>query len=121
MFKISVKKEFSAAHKLIGYPGVCRKIHGHNWKVQVNVATGSVDELGMGIDFKVIDDLLDEVIARLDHQFLNEVAPFDKKNQTDENLAGHFNESIQDKIADSVRVASVDIAESDNYVVTFEP
>jgi len=32
------------------------------------------------------------VIERLDHQFLNEVAPFDEKNPSAENMAEYFHE-----------------------------
>jgi len=121
MFKISVIKEFPAAHKLDGYPGVCHKIHGHNWKVRTVVATDRMDDIGIAVDFKILEDLLEKIIARFDHQMLNELKPFDRKNPTAENLALYIHDSIKDELPKGVKVAAVEVAESNNYVVTYEP
>ena len=121
MFKISVEKQFSAAHRLVGYQGVCNKTHGHNWKVRVVVTTEMLDDIGISVDFKILDDLLDQVIGRLDHQFLNEIEPFEVQNPTAENLAVYIFDSIKDKLPEGVQVAAVEVTESNGYAVTYEP
>lgn len=121
MFKISVQKEFSAAHKLVGYPGVCRRIHGHNWKVRAVVATHQVDEIGIGVDFTMLDDILEQTVSRLDHQLINEIEPFDQINPTAEHLAKFIFDSIKDKLPKNVKPIAVEVAESDGFVVIYEP
>ncbi len=86
-FILRVVSDFAAAHSLREYPGDCQHLHGHNWKVEVEVAAGELDKLGMVIDFKKIKRVTQEVTARLDHSYLNELKPFDRINPTAENIA----------------------------------
>jgi len=37
MYKLRIITDFDAAHQLRGYKGKCENIHGHNWKVEVEV------------------------------------------------------------------------------------
>ena len=54
MFDIFIKTHFAGAHHLRDYPGDCELPHGHNWKVKVTVRAQQLDNIGMGIDFKVL-------------------------------------------------------------------
>ncbi|MDZ7722334.1 MAG: 6-carboxytetrahydropterin synthase [candidate division KSB1 bacterium] len=37
MYTLTVKSGFSAAHRLVDYPGDCKRIHGHNYKVSLSI------------------------------------------------------------------------------------
>ena len=87
MFELTVKSEFEAAHRIEGYQGKCNRLHGHNWIVEAIVVGNKLDELGMLIDFKVLKAKLNQVLDKLDHQYLNELPMFKDKNPTAENLA----------------------------------
>lgn len=64
---------FEAAHYLPGYDGKCRNLHGHTWKLEVEVSGFVTAETGMVIDFVYLKNLVnDEVISKLDHTCLNE-------------------------------------------------
>jgi 6-pyruvoyltetrahydropterin/6-carboxytetrahydropterin synthase len=79
---------FEAAHRLPRVPAnhKCSRVHGHSYRVTV-VLEGDVDpEMGWLIDFADIDRVVDPVIGRLDHQFLNEIPGL--SNPTSELLAG---------------------------------
>lgn len=89
-YNLKVLTDFASAHTLRGYPGACSRMHGHNWKVEVEVVATELDEVGMGIDFKRIKQAAKEVADRLDHRYLNDVAPFTDINPTAENIAAHF-------------------------------
>ncbi|MBC8520200.1 MAG: 6-carboxytetrahydropterin synthase QueD [Gammaproteobacteria bacterium] len=113
-FTLQVISDFSAAHSLRGYPGDCQHLHGHNWKVEVEVTSAELDELGMVIDFKKIKQATKEATDRLDHQYLNDVPPFDKINPTAENIAHTFFTEISNSINhQQVEVESVTVWETE--------
>ncbi len=76
MYKISVEDSFDAAHFLKDYPGKCRNIHGHRWKVIVTLSgetlAESSSERGMLTDFGNIKTLLKELTGRFDHTLIYE-------------------------------------------------
>ena len=74
---VSVTKEidFAAAHHLREYNGKCKNLHGHNYKLQVTV-TGTINDLGMVVDFGVIKKYLKMLDEVLDHQNLDDVFCF---------------------------------------------
>ncbi len=121
MFEISVEETFAAGHALRGYHGKCEKVHGHNYKVRVSVEGESLDAAGLLIDFAELRRVVGEVIERLDHQFLNDLAPFDTVNPTAENLARYFYEEISIRVPAGVRLAAVRMWETDTSAVTYRP
>lgn len=46
--------EFDAAHRLLGYNGLCANLHGHRYRVELKFAVPDLDELGIGLDFSSI-------------------------------------------------------------------
>lgn len=120
MFKISVTTHFAAAHRLSGYEGPCENLHGHNWLIKATIGTDKLDEIGMAYDFKKLKQHLTEIIDRLDHQFLNELTPFDEINPTSENVARYIFESLANRLPADIKVISIDVGESEQYVATYE-
>lgn len=117
---MKVLTDFAAAHLLRGYPGACSQLHGHNWKVEVQVSATKLDEIGMGVDFKDIKAATKSVIDRLDHQYLNEIPPFDTINPTAENISAFLYKEIGQKLNDDrVRVISVTLWETDRACVIY--
>lgn len=102
MFKISVKREFDAAHRLERHPGKCSRLHGHTWTVEAVFKNVSVNELGFVIDFDRAGSLLDEIIYEYDHAYLNEIPPFDSMPPTAEFIAMTVFERLMKKTRDSV-------------------
>lgn len=87
MYAIRIQSYFSAAHNLRGYRGRCEKLHGHNWKVEAELACSRLDHLAMVCDFKELKKKLGNVLKKLDHTCLDKVAYFKKHNPTSENIA----------------------------------
>lgn len=98
MFLVKVITDFSAAHALRGYQGDCARVHGHNWTVEVEISIKALNDIGISIDFKDIKAEVKDIIASLDHQFINEIKPFDDINPTAENLAYYFFNELKTKI-----------------------
>ena len=119
MYSMILKTEFAAAHRLVGYPGVCRHIHGHNWKVEIRVTGESLNDAGMVMDMVELKKIVDEVIHPFDHTEINIVPPFDTVNPTSENMAHYFFNELKRKLPLSMRVAEVTVQESDNFAVKY--
>jgi 6-pyruvoyltetrahydropterin/6-carboxytetrahydropterin synthase len=57
---------FSAAHFITIGNEICERLHGHNYRVAVEVA-GPLDENQFVIDFIALREVLEKIIATLDH------------------------------------------------------
>jgi len=121
MFEVSVEETFAAGHSLRNYRGKCEKVHGHNYKVRVTLEGERLDEAGLLVDFTEIKQRLRAVIDRLDHEFLNDIPPFDKLNPSAENMAKYFCDELSQGLAAGVRVASVRIWETETSIATYRP
>jgi len=120
MFHIFIKSHFSAGHHLRDYPGNCERPHGHNWKVEVTVKADSLDNLGMGLDFKALKNEVNKVLDTLDHHDLNEHVDFQSVNPSSENIAVYIFNNLQNILStDRYGVHSVTVRETDNSGVTY--
>ena len=105
-----ISKEFNweMGHRLVDHPGKCRNVHGHSYRLTVEVE-GQPDENGMIVDFYVISSAVKPLIEKLDHAFLchdqdTELLMYLKRNDmkhevisfpsTVENLCGMFAEAL---------------------------
>ncbi|HBG93614.1 MAG: 6-carboxytetrahydropterin synthase QueD [Nitrospirae bacterium GWF2_44_13] len=120
MFELMVDTTFAAAHQLRGYKGKCEQLHGHNWKVQVHVVAEKLNDVDMAMDFHDLKELLNEVVAPLDHSFLNDIFPFTEKNPSSENIAKWIYDSLNKKLSDEqVQVSAVTVWESETAAATY--
>jgi 6-pyruvoyltetrahydropterin/6-carboxytetrahydropterin synthase len=120
MYELTVEVGFSAAHQLRGYKGNCENIHGHNWRVQINITAERLNEIDIAMDFREAKQVAREVISPLDHAFLNEVFPFTEKNPSSENIAKWIYDSLKKRINnDDLRVAGVTVWESDSASASY--
>jgi 6-pyruvoyltetrahydropterin/6-carboxytetrahydropterin synthase len=120
MFELTVEVGFAAAHRLRGYNGKCENMHGHNWKLQVNVIAEKLNEIDIAIDFHEIKKMAKEVVLPLDHSFLNDIFPFTEKNPSSENIAKWIHDSLKKRINnDNIRVSAVTVWESDTSSASY--
>lgn len=124
--------EFSAAHVLHGYAGACNRVHGHNFKVELEVEARAVDDIGMAIDFTLLESVAASIAQELDHRLLNEIPPFNEVNPTAENLGAYFwtraSRALAKRVktaegaaevARGVRLRAVTVRENDRTSVTY--
>ena len=140
MEKIIVHATFHAGHRQVGYPGVCRFVHGHTWRGTVAISTDEFprDALDMSLDFGDVK----QVMRSLDHKMLvvasdamlRDPALFDPegivvlkgKGPSVENVAHH----VFDRVVDLIRARypdrglayriEVTIQETDNNLFVVE-
>ena len=122
MFEVSVEETFAAGHALRDYRGKCENVHGHNYRVQIVIEGPELDATGLLVDFADVKQLMDAVIARLDHQFINEIAPFDKLNPSAENMAKYFHDEVSAGLGEAgPRIGAVKVWETDETSATYRP
>ena len=121
MFEVSVEEVFPAGHSLRNYHGKCENVHGHNYRVRVTVAGPELDANGLLVDFAEVKRLVRAVKDRLDHQFLNDMAPFDVINPSAENIAKYFYDEIKDGLGTQnvAQVREVKLWETDITCATY--
>ena len=71
-WSIELEKEyfkFSAAHFLIFPDGSAERLHGHNYRVFIEI-DATLSEFGLVIDFKEIKPVVRELLDSLDERFL---------------------------------------------------
>lgn len=121
MYEVRVRSRFSAAHALRGYDGNCERLHGHNWTVEVCAAAEDLDECGLAVDFRTLKALLAEVLAELDHRFLNELEPFRRANPSTERVARYIFEALASRLPPGVTLVEVTAGETPDCVATYRP
>lgn len=122
MFELTVIVEFEAAHRIVGYPGKCNRLHGHNWSIEVSVVGNKLNELGMLVDFKELKQEVNKIMDRLDHQYLNELPIFQENNNpTAENIAIYiYNELENSSLFEAnSKVKTVKVWESQKSAVSY--
>lgn len=113
VFELFVKSHFSAAHAIEGYAGDCARIHGHNWMIEVYARCKRLDALGMGVDFRLIERSIEDLLDDLDHCNLNELPDFKGLNPTSENIARFIYKGLSGKLNDEdVKISRVKVGET---------
>jgi 6-pyruvoyltetrahydropterin/6-carboxytetrahydropterin synthase len=120
MFTLCVKDSFAAAHRLEEYHGKCEELHGHNFGVEAYFSGSELNREGMVIDFKILKDLLKQVLDMLDHKYLNEMPFFQERASSSEYIAmfifGQLKGLLKEK---GVSVREVRVWESERAGVSY--
>ncbi len=76
MFTLKIEQSFDSAHFLQGYIGKCSNIHGHRWRVIVQIQSekliNSGEKRGMIVDFGDIKNDLKNLVDIFDHALVIE-------------------------------------------------
>ena len=130
MYQLTIEQSFDSAHFLSGYIGKCGNLHGHRWRVILQVESEElredVQQRGMCVDFSILKEEFKEIVDRYDHMLLIEKDSLRKKTMeafaeegfslvelpfrpTAENFAKHFYDLLKGKGYD---VAMVQVYET---------
>jgi 6-pyruvoyltetrahydropterin/6-carboxytetrahydropterin synthase len=110
--RLSVDFHFPAAHALPHYDGPCRRMHGHNYRLQIAVEGRPNPNDGMIRDFEELKrQVWDAALAECDHHCLNDFLP----NPTAENVAAWFWEKLTPTIEG---LRELKLWENPDYCVT---
>jgi 6-pyruvoyltetrahydropterin/6-carboxytetrahydropterin synthase len=133
MFRITREVSFSYGHRLYPYEGKCARLHGHNGRLRVTLASGTLDEAGMVVDFGYVKAALSRWLEEtLDHRLIlqrddpvvaalraigEEVYAVDF-NPTAENLARHVCDYLKSL---GLPVVEVQMQETENCSASYAP
>ena len=93
---ISVCKvfEFEAAHYLPFHEGRCNNLHGHSYKMEVEIE-GEIQKNGMIMDFGELKNIVNmSIVERFDHQLINTLLV----NPTAENMVENIVLTFKQKL-----------------------
>ena len=120
MYHLMIQTHFAAAHNLLNYDGDCENLHGHNWKIEANVSTETLDEAGLGIDFKILKKKTNIIMDMLDHKYLNDLEPFKNVSPSSEHISKFIFDELTTLLQDyDVCVEKITVWESDNACASY--
>ncbi|MBN2721122.1 MAG: 6-carboxytetrahydropterin synthase QueD [Proteobacteria bacterium] len=121
-WRLKVRSGFSAAHRLVGSGGKCESLHGHNFRVDLEVEGEELGDAGMVVDFGKLKGVLREVLEELDHRDLNEIGGLRGESPSSETIARYIFRQVRKKFqVPGVAIHSVTVAESDTAWATYFP
>ena len=88
-----------SCHRLDGYNGKCKNLHGHTWKIECWFRGDSSlkDKVGILVDFGIVKKIHD----KLDHLNLNDILGY---NPTAENLTEWIYKNIKKNIDKKIKL-----------------
>ena len=120
MYELKTVTHFAAAHQLTMVGAKCENMHGHNWKIEVYVSGEKTDKAGVLVDFGVIKKHVREIMALLDHKYLNELDYFQHQQPSSENIAYFVATELQKRFDNqAARVSRVTAWESEDACATY--
>jgi 6-pyruvoyltetrahydropterin/6-carboxytetrahydropterin synthase len=119
-YQVKIISDFAAAHNLRNFRGKCENLHGHNWRIEVVLRGTRLDDSGVLVDFGEVKQATREILADLDHHYLNDLPFFQNHNPSSENIARYLFERLSLRLnTDHCQVFSVSAWESHNACATF--
>lgn len=133
MYIVKTEDSFDSAHFLARYNGKCRNIHGHRWRVVIEIAGENLDD-GMVVDFTDIKAALKALTDNLDHSLVMEKDTFKPQTYeclvdegfrimimdfrpTAENFAKYFFDEIKNK---GFNIRAAEVYETPNNCARYE-
>lgn len=133
MYIVKTEDSFDSAHFLARYNGKCRNIHGHRWRVVIEIAGENLDD-GMVVDFTDIKAALKALTDNLDHSLVMEKDTLKPQTYeclvdegfrimimdfrpTAENFAKYFFDEIKNK---GFNIRAVEVYETPNNCARYE-
>jgi 6-pyruvoyltetrahydropterin/6-carboxytetrahydropterin synthase len=124
-YLLSVEAGFSAAHTLPGV-AMCDRFHGHNWRVRlsVRVEEEALHQSGMGVDFRIVRDIVEESVSDFEHSYLNDLKEFQEHPPSAERIAKVVCERAGSRLASrapNATVVEVEVAELPEFRAIYRP
>jgi 6-pyruvoyltetrahydropterin/6-carboxytetrahydropterin synthase len=93
---MNTNKEFTfeASHILSRHEGKCSRLHGHSWRVLVELEGPVQSATGFVLDYAMLSGIVDPIIQRFDHRHLNAFIRYPSA----ENIAAHIADLVRARL-----------------------
>ena len=130
MFTLTKSFTIAASHCITGHPK-CGRMHGHNYKIEIEIGSPILNENGMLIDFSNLKTIIEKTLKKYDHKHLG-VLPFGWTSNPDhvmelpfdlttaENLARYWGTELLTDIR-PLRLLRVNVFESEQSMASWIP
>jgi 6-pyruvoyltetrahydropterin/6-carboxytetrahydropterin synthase len=91
---------FEASHILPRHPGKCSRLHGHSWKLRVEVEGPLVPASQFVMDYATLSSIVEPIVERFDHRHLNCLIQYPSA----ENISIHIAHELRPQLAGMDRI-----------------
>ena len=121
LYTLKVVVSFDSAHQLLGYDGPCSRVHGHTYKLEVEIQGKKLNHLGLLMDCYDVKKYVSPIVAQIDHFHLNDLEPFKTVNPSAENIAAWLFDRISESLdTDNSHIHAVTLWETERVSVRYE-
>jgi 6-pyruvoyltetrahydropterin/6-carboxytetrahydropterin synthase len=119
MFIISVERHFRASHQLVLPDGSKEPAHNHDWVVIVDLGSEKLNNMGVVMNFKKLQAMVDKIVADFENTSLESIDYFQQNNPSAENVAKYIYEKLQMGLPEGVKLRIVRIVEEPGCSATY--
>jgi 6-pyruvoyltetrahydropterin/6-carboxytetrahydropterin synthase len=98
--QISKYWRFEAAHILPRHPGRCARLHGHSFRLRVEIEGPVQPDSQFVMDYAELSKIVEPIVERFDHRFLNLYVQYPSA----ENLAIHIAHELRPMLSGMDRI-----------------
>jgi len=119
MFTISVERHFQASHQLIMPDGSKEPVHDHDWVVTVDLSSEKLNNMGVVMDFRALQAMIDKTIAEFNNKALESISYFQQNNPSAENVAKYIYEKLLIELPEGINLQNVRVVEEPGCSAAF--
>jgi 6-pyruvoyltetrahydropterin/6-carboxytetrahydropterin synthase len=86
-------------------------VHKHDWMVTADVSSDKLNSIGIVMNFRKLQAMIDEIIAGFDNTALESISFFQKNNPSAENVAKYIYNKLQTELPEGVKLRNVRVVE----------
>ncbi len=121
-YELNKEMSLSCAHYIPAEEaGVCKRVHGHTYTINLTIVGDALNEIGFLVDFKLLKKLVHD---RYDHTLLNEHPEFQDRPPTTEVMAEQIWTLVQHSLegmANKPQCLQVIVRETPTSYVIYRP
>ena len=98
-YEVGLSRNVRAFHVMPGLPGPEGQLHDHDYRIEIVVSRGQLDDRAMVCDLDVLEEALTRLTERIEGRNLEEIRPADAEAVTVEVFARWVHDTLSAAIA----------------------
>jgi 6-pyruvoyl-tetrahydropterin synthase len=122
VYEAAFETTFCATHVLTRDGQPIEPVHGHDWRVEAVASGGTLDPVGVVVDFEHLKRAVGEVASRFHYKDMNAHPAFRDASPSAEAVARYFFEEVREALgAEGGRLVRVRVWEAPGCSATYYP